>query len=118
MRPKRSPEAVQCTLVYDHSECDICKNSANNLQLEKFDKEGKSSSGSKLPQKYCVGQGGTAPEAAGTPPPENLCGSEHSPQQTLAAAEAGQEFIFISWNSVDLKSLLNVNFQKAHASAF
>lgn len=41
--------------------------------------------------------------------------SKHWPQ---LAAEAGQEFIFISWNSVDLKSLLNVNFQKAHASAF
>lgn len=41
--------------------------------------------------------------------------SKHWPQ---LAAKAGQEFIFISWNSVDLKSLLNVNFQKAHASAF
>lgn len=41
--------------------------------------------------------------------------SKHWPQ---LAAKAGQEFIFISWNSVDLKSLLNVNFQKSHASAF
>lgn len=41
--------------------------------------------------------------------------SKHWPQ---LAAKAGQEFIFISWNSVDLKSLLNVNFQKTHASAF
>lgn len=41
--------------------------------------------------------------------------SKHWPQ---LAAKTGQEFIFISWNSVDLKSLLNVNFQKAHASAF
>lgn len=40
---------------------------------------------------------------------------KHWPQ---LAAEAGQEFIFISWNSVDLKSLLNVNFQETHASAF
>lgn len=41
--------------------------------------------------------------------------SKHWPQ---LAAKTGQEFIFISWNSVDLKSLLNVNFQKTHASAF
>lgn len=91
------------------------------LQLGKFDKEGKSSSGFHLPaQKWFVGQGGTAWEAPGTPPPENLCGSEHSLSKhwPQLAAGAGQEFIFISWNSVDLKSLLNVNFQKAHASAF
>lgn len=40
--------------------------------------------------------------------------SKHWPQ---LAAKAGQEFIFISWNLVDLKSLLNVNFPKMTCSS-
>lgn len=89
--------------------------------LGKFDKEGKSGSGCNVPaQKCCVGQGAQPTRLLellhlkiSVVPSIPL--SKHWPQ---LAAKAGQEFIFISWNSVDLKSLLNVNFQKAHASAF
>jgi len=66
------------------------------------------------------GRGAQASKSAGTLPPSislvpSTPLSKHWPQ---LAAKAGQEFIFVSWNLVDLKSLLNVNCQKTHASAF
>lgn len=96
----------------------ICNYSTNNGWLEKFDAE-KRGAGSKL-LAWARGGGQRAgsllrlghPKISSVP---RAPLGKHWPQ---LAAKAGQEFIFISWNSVDLKSLLNVNFQKTHASAF
>lgn len=115
MGPKQSP--VQCTLVCDHSEYDIFKTLLINCSWKSLIKKGKAAVG---PRNVVWGRGAQPVRLLELLHPKisvvlSTPLSKHWPQ---LAAEAGQEFIFISWNSVDLKSLLNVNFQKAHASAF
>lgn len=120
--PKKSSEAVQCTLVCDHSEYDICKNSANNqlISWKSLIRKGKAAVGLGCHRNIVWGRGAQPLRLLELLHPKisvvlSIPHGKHWPQ---LAAKAGQEFIFISWNSVDLKSLLNVNFQKAHASAF